>query len=66
MVEYADKNYQARHEFASQKEIYGADSKYNDKKTYQYVLVTSEVNENSGRMQSTNHQLFFVFTYMIV
>ena len=74
MVEYADKNYQAKHEFASQKEIYGADSKCNDKKTYQYALVTSlvkpvqrmEVNENSGRMQSTNHQLFFVFTYMIV
>lgn len=32
MVEYAEKNYQSKHEFASQNDIYRADSKYSDKK----------------------------------
>lgn len=69
MIEYADKNYGSKHEFASQNDIYGVGSKYSDKKTYQYALVTSlvkpvqrmDVNKNNGRMESTHHQPIFRF-----
>lgn len=73
MVEYADKNYQYKHEFASQNEIYSAESKYSDKKKYQYALVTSlvkpiqstkvntDINTDNGQMQSTHYQPIFRF-----
>ncbi|HKZ67561.1 MAG TPA: hypothetical protein VJ111_14445 [Chitinophagaceae bacterium] len=68
MVEYADKNYPYKHEFASQNDIYGSNSKYSDKHTYQFALVTTMVKPNQytkvdadGRMKPTNYQPIFRF-----
>lgn len=69
MVEYADKNCKYKHEFASQKDIYGSMSKYSDKNIYRYALVTSlvkpsqhyNVNTSNGQLQSTHYQPIFKF-----
>jgi len=69
MIEYANKNYPSKHEFASQDDIYSPSSKYGDKNTYQFALVTSLVKPNQytkvytdGRMpQSTYNQPVFKF-----
>lgn len=69
MMEYADNNYKYKHEFVSQSDIYNEKSKYNDKVTYQYALVTSlvkplqstKVNVDNGKMQSTHYQPIFKF-----
>ena len=67
MVEYADKNYPYKHEFTTQKEIYGPGSKYSDKSEYQFALVTSLVkpkqemrlNTDKGKFESTHHEPIF-------
>ncbi len=68
MKEYADQNYLKKHEFASQSEIYGSDSKYADKNKYQYAMVTSLVKpkqyttmSSSGSMGSTHYQPIFKY-----
>lgn len=69
IVEFVDKNYQYKHEYASQSEIYNSNSKYSDKKTFQYALVTSlvkpnqhtRVNTDNGQMSSTHNQPIFKF-----
>jgi hypothetical protein len=69
MVEYADQNYKYKHEFTSQNDIYGSNSKYSDKKTYQFALVTSlvktvqsnSIDTHNGQMKSTHHQPVFKF-----
>jgi hypothetical protein len=68
MIEYADKNYHHKHEFATQDEIYNPNSKYSDKTTYQFALVTSLVKPNqytkfkdNGQMESTHYQPIFKF-----
>lgn len=69
MIEYADKNYPYKHEFATPSDIYDANSKYSDKTIYRYALVTSMVkpvqhdrfNERTGQLTSTNYQPIFRF-----
>ena len=67
MIEYADKNYPYKHEFASQNDIYSPSSKYADKNTYQFALVTSlgapgqHTEMRSDGMHSTHNAPIFKF-----
>lgn len=67
MIDFADKNYPYKHEFASQNEIYEANSKYSDKNVYRFALVTSitkpsqYTSMNNGMLESTHYQPIFKF-----
>lgn len=69
MIEFAEKSYPYKHEFATPSDIYESNSKYSDKTVYRYALVTSLVkpiqsdkfNARTGQVTSTHYQPIFRF-----